>query len=69
MDRYQAEQIMKANNNVEVQYQDVPVWIKNVQGSTAEVEVIGTGKKLTVPLAELENTGRPISEENIYGLQ
>ncbi|NLZ93255.1 MAG: small, acid-soluble spore protein, H family [Firmicutes bacterium] len=69
MDRNQAEQIMNANNNVEVQYQDVPVWIKNIQGSMAEVEIIGTGRKLTVPLNELESTGRPISEENIYGLQ
>lgn len=68
MDRNQAEQIMGNHNNVEVQYQDVPVWIKNVEGSTAEVEVIGTNRKLTVPLDELEDTGRRIREENIYGL-
>ena len=34
----------------------------------ADVKVIGTGKHMTVPLAELENTGRPVDPDNIYGL-
>ncbi|HZK25624.1 MAG TPA: H-type small acid-soluble spore protein [Oscillospiraceae bacterium] len=69
MDNQRAEQIIKASEKIEVQYQDVPVWIENVQGSTADISIIGTNRKITVPLAELEDTGRPISEQNIYGLQ
>ncbi|HHU29805.1 MAG: H-type small acid-soluble spore protein [Bacillota bacterium] len=68
MDKKQAEEILQSGQQVEVQYQDVPVWIENIQGSMADVKVIGTGKHMTVPLAELENTGRPVDPDNIYGL-
>lgn len=69
MDNKQAEHIVNANEHIEVQYQHVPVWIENVQGSTADVSIMGTNRKINVPLAELEDMGRPISEQNIYGLQ
>ncbi|NLN07877.1 MAG: small, acid-soluble spore protein, H family [Firmicutes bacterium] len=69
MDRQTAEQIMKAPEKIEVQYQDVPVWIESVNETSAEVSVIGTKHRMKVPLSELEYTGRPIEAENIYGMQ
>ena len=69
MDMKQAEEIMNSPRKVEVQYDDVPVWIESIQGTTANIVVIGTNKKMTVPVEQLEYTGRPVDPENIYGLQ
>ena len=69
MDIKQAEEIMNSPHKVEVQYDDVPVWIESIQGTTANIVVIGTNKKMTVPVEQLEYTGRPVDPENIYGLQ
>ncbi|HHX74213.1 MAG TPA: small, acid-soluble spore protein, H family [Firmicutes bacterium] len=69
MDRQTAEQIMKAAENIEVQFQDVPVWIESVTDTSAVVSVIGTKRRMSVPLSELEYTGRPAEPENIYGMQ
>ncbi|NLP36144.1 MAG: small, acid-soluble spore protein, H family [Firmicutes bacterium] len=69
MDIKQAEEIMNSPRKVEVQYDDVPVWIESIQGTTANIVVIGTNKKMTVPVEQLEYTGRPVDPENIYGLQ
>ena len=68
MDKKRAEQIMSAPKKVEVQYQDVPVWIEGVHGSTADVNIIGTSRTMSVSLDELEDTGRPLSAENVFGL-
>lgn len=68
MDRQRAEQIMKAPKKVEVQYEDVPVWIDRIHGDSANVTIIGTSRSMKVPLEKLEDTGRPLDEENVYGL-
>ncbi|NLM53131.1 MAG: small, acid-soluble spore protein, H family [Firmicutes bacterium] len=69
MDIKQAEEIMNSPDKVEVQYEDVPVWIDSLQGNMANITVIGTNKKMSVPVEQLEYTGRPVDSENIYGLQ
>ena len=69
MDRKEAEKILNAREHLEVQYQNVPVWIENVQETTADVTIMGTNRRINVPLEELEDMERPLSEENIYGLQ
>ncbi|MGI6660002.1 MAG: small, acid-soluble spore protein, H family [Dethiobacteraceae bacterium] len=69
MDRKEAEKILNASEHLEVQYQNVPVWIENVQETTADVTIMGTNRRINVPLEELEDMERPLSEENIYGLQ
>lgn len=68
MDRQRAEQIMKAPRKVEVQYEDVPVWIDDVHGNMADITVIGTSRSMKVSLDKLRDTGRPLDSENVFGI-
>lgn len=58
-----ATEILQSNDNVEVLYQNEPVWLENIDSRTETVYVksLNNDKRMVVPIVELteiENIGR-----------
>lgn len=58
-----ATEILQSNGNVEVLYQNEPVWLENIDSRTETVYVksLNNDKRMVVPIVELteiENIGR-----------
>ncbi len=58
-----ATEILQSNDNVEVLYQNEPIWIENIDSRTETVYVksLNNDKRMVVPIVELfekENIGR-----------
>ncbi|KRQ87630.1 Small, acid-soluble spore protein H [Caloramator mitchellensis] len=60
MDKNRAKQILNSTNTVEVQYENKPVWIEDVDGpsNVAKVRRLDNGMHLTVSVNDLHETGR-----------
>jgi H-type small acid-soluble spore protein len=58
MDTNRAEEIMRAPKKIEVVYNGQPVWIEGVNGTSANVTVMGTCKTMDVPVADLQENGK-----------
>jgi H-type small acid-soluble spore protein len=54
-----AAEIISASSNIEVLYDQKPVWIETVnkETGTATVVVLGSKEKLEVPVRDLQETG------------
>lgn len=54
-----AVEIIAAPQNIEVVYHNQPVWIEAIdkERSMAEVVILGSKERRSVPVAELEETG------------
>ena len=55
-----AAEILSSPNTVEVVYNNMPVWIDNVDESrhTASIRLMETGNRIEVPVDELSESGR-----------
>ena len=58
MDEIRAEQIYNAPETIEVLYEGKPIWIEEINGSKAKIQIIGADKTINAPISELEDTGR-----------
>ena len=58
MEKNRAEEILRAPTKIEVVYDARPVWITGVNGTSANVTVMGTSKTMDVPIADLKETGK-----------
>ena len=60
MDKNRAKQILNSTNTFEVQYENNPVWIEDVDdiSNVAKVRRLDNGMHLTVSVNDLHETGR-----------
>jgi H-type small acid-soluble spore protein len=59
MQSNRAEQILKAQEKIEVLYKNSPIWIEklNKTQNTAQVTVLGSSSMMEVPVEDLVETG------------
>ncbi len=53
MDTERAIEIFNSLGVIDVHHKGAPVWIENIEGSTAEVRYLDTRRRARVPVSEL----------------
>lgn len=54
-----AIEIINSPNNIEVLYENKPVWLQSVSGDKVKVKDLNTDKIMEVPASQLIETGIP----------
>ncbi|MCX7884221.1 MAG: H-type small acid-soluble spore protein [Caloramator sp.] len=52
-----ALEIIKSSNNIEVLYNNKPVWIESIKGNTVKVKDLNNNNIIEVPASQLQETG------------
>ncbi|MCT4595849.1 MAG: H-type small acid-soluble spore protein [Anaeromicrobium sp.] len=62
MDKRRVKDIMDADENLEVLYRGISVWVEDLSSSQGEatVKVLDTDELIQVPTSELRETGREL---------
>lgn len=52
--------IMDSDENLEVTYRGISVWIEKVDNNEAKVKILESGEEIGVPFSELHESGREL---------